>query len=54
MKTFIIRLSKNPSVFKGEYIGMLPLHYRSNEYVQMTLIVFEDWFIQTFAPEILQ
>ena len=31
---------------------MLPVHYRSNKNAWMTQLLFEDWFMKVFAPEV--
>ena len=31
---------------------MLPVHYRSNKNAWMTQLLFEDWFMKVFVPEV--
>jgi len=51
-KPIVIHRSKNPRAFKGVNINMLPVHYNSNKNAWMTRLLFEDWFMKVFAPEV--
>ncbi|XP_039188189.1 tigger transposable element-derived protein 1-like [Crotalus tigris] len=52
LKPLLIHRSENPHVFKNISKDALPVHYRVNKKVWMTKVIFEDWFVSCFVPQV--
>ncbi|KAM6452654.1 tigger transposable element-derived protein 1-like isoform 3-T3 [Liasis olivaceus] len=52
LKPFLIHKSENPCAFKNIGEHTLPIYYRSNRKAWMTQVLFEDWFMNCFIPQV--
>lgn len=50
VKPFLIYMAENPCALKNVNKHTLPVHYRYNCKAQMTMDLFEDWFLNCFIP----
>ena len=53
-KAVVIGKSKNPRCFKDINRDELPVHYYNSPNAWMTRKFFWDWFMDHFAPEVIQ
>lgn len=51
-KPLLINKSLNPRAFKNVDKKKLPVHWRANKKAWMTSALFEDWFYNSFVPEV--
>ncbi|KAM6471887.1 uncharacterized protein PHA67_002581 [Liasis olivaceus] len=52
LKPFLIHKSGDPCEFKNISEHTLPVYYRSNRKAWMTHVLFEDWFMNCFIPQV--
>lgn len=52
LKPLLIHRSENPHAFKNINKHALPVYYRSNKKAWVTQVIFEDWFMTCFVPEV--
>ncbi|KAM6471903.1 tigger transposable element-derived protein 1-like isoform 2-T2 [Liasis olivaceus] len=52
LKPFLIHKSGDPCEFKNISEHTLPVYYRSNRKAWMTDVLFEDWFMNCFIPQV--
>ncbi|KAM6472026.1 uncharacterized protein PHA67_003274 isoform 4-T6 [Liasis olivaceus] len=52
LKPFLIHKSGDPCEFKNISEHTLPIYYRSNQKAWMTHVLFEDWFMNCFIPQV--
>ncbi|XP_066950700.1 tigger transposable element-derived protein 1-like [Macrobrachium rosenbergii] len=52
LKPLMIYHSKNPRALKRIDKHTLPVHYRHNKKAWMAAMLFEDWFVRCFIPEV--
>uniref|UniRef100_K7FKY7 HTH CENPB-type domain-containing protein n=1 Tax=Pelodiscus sinensis TaxID=13735 RepID=K7FKY7_PELSI len=52
LKPLLIYRSENLRAFKNISKAILPVHYHTNKKAWMTLVLFEDWFMNCFIPEV--
>jgi hypothetical protein len=52
VKPLLIHTSANPRALKGITKVTLPVHFRSNKKAWITILIFEDWFVNCFLPEV--
>uniref|UniRef100_S4RIC1 HTH psq-type domain-containing protein n=1 Tax=Petromyzon marinus TaxID=7757 RepID=S4RIC1_PETMA len=52
LKPFMIYHSTNARALARISKNMLPVHYRHNKKAWMTAVLFEDWFVNCFIPEV--
>jgi hypothetical protein len=52
VKPLLVNTSANPSALKGITKAILPVHFRSNKKIWITILIFKDWFVNCFLPEV--
>ncbi|XP_064081201.1 tigger transposable element-derived protein 1-like [Macrobrachium nipponense] len=52
LKPLLLYLAENPRAFKGIFKSQLPVIWKSNKKVWVTLMVFEDWFNDHSVPAV--
>jgi hypothetical protein len=52
VKPLLVHTSANPRALKGITKVTLPVHLRSNKKAWITNLIFEDWFVNCFLPEV--
>ncbi|XP_066943489.1 tigger transposable element-derived protein 1-like [Macrobrachium rosenbergii] len=52
LKPLMVYHSENPRALKRIDKHMLPVHYHHNKKAWMTAMLFEDWFVRCFIPEV--
>ena len=51
LKPMLVYQAANPRALKGVWKGQLPVIWKSNKKAWVTLVLFEDWFMNHFVPE---
>ena len=52
LKPLLVYQSENPRALRGVWKGQLPVIWKSNKKAWVTLVLFEDWFMNHFVPEV--
>ncbi|XP_058028028.1 tigger transposable element-derived protein 1-like isoform X3 [Ahaetulla prasina] len=52
LKPLLIHRSENPLAFRNINKHALPVYYRSNKKAWVTQVIFEDWFMTCFVPQV--
>nr|XP_023694244.1 tigger transposable element-derived protein 1-like [Paramormyrops kingsleyae] len=52
LKPLLVYPFENPCALKGISKATLPVHYRSNSKAWVSVEIFEDWFVNSFVPEV--